>query len=403
MLSLQANGRNAARQALISPGRAGEINRARLVQILYDMGPLSRAELARITGVSRAVIGTFVQSMIDTGLLAEGEPRSSGAAGGKPSRPLWFASDAPPIAAANLLPGSAEAALISAGGTVLVTSRHTFPTGAPDGTLATQALITALEELLGYHGRQPIGVGIAVNGMVDTDTGAIVRMALAPSLDGLAVGPIVSKALGLPVWIDHYPRVQAFGDRWFGQGRGHSNFASIYAGETLGLGIVIGGVVHRGPAGSGGEIGHTTVQVGGQLCRCGRTGCWETIASHRWLRAEAMRLGLPGASSITAGPLSRLAARGQPHAAELLDLYARNLSIGLVNLHQTMAPGLIILHGDTVAGGEALRSRIEAHVRSTILHHPAGPPQIAFTTLDDHAPLVGAAGLVLSYSLQTIA
>lgn len=403
MVLVRAEGPSAARQALISPGRAGEINRARLVQILYDMGPLSRAELARITGVSRAAIGTFVQGMIDQGLLTEGEPRPSGAAGGKPSRPLWFSPDAPPIAAANLLPGSVEAALISAGGTVLVTAQQTFPAGAPDGTVAAQALIAALRDLLGHHDRRPIGVGIAVSAMVDTDTGTIVRMALAPSLDGLAVGPIVSEAVGLPVWIDHYPRVQAFGDRWFGQGRGHGNFASIYAGETLGLGIVIGGVVHRGPAGSGGEIGHATVQVGGQRCRCGRTGCWETIASHRWLQAEAMRFGLPGASSITAGPLSRLAARGHPHAAALLDLYARNLSIGLVNLHQSMAPGLIIMHGDSVAGGEALRSRIEAHVRENVLQHPAGPPQIAFTPLDDHAPLVGAAGLVLSYSLQTSA
>jgi predicted NBD/HSP70 family sugar kinase len=143
-----------------------------------------------------------------------------------------------------------------------------------------------------------------------------------------------------------------------------------------------------------------TVHMDGVVCRCGRTGCWETVATHSWLRAEAMRLGLTGATSMTAGPLVRLAARGDADASDLLDRYARNIAIGIANLHHIVAPGLFILHGDTVAGGELLRHRIEHHVHSALLPHPAGPPRIAFTTLHDDAALLGSAGLVLSYSLE---
>jgi predicted NBD/HSP70 family sugar kinase len=375
----------------------GEINRARLVQALYEMGPLSRAELARLTGYSRATIGTVAAGLIESGLLAEGPSRPSSAAGGKPSRPLWFAPGAPPIAACHLLPGSVEAALISAGGTLLRVARRTYPIDSKDGA---DAVLAALDEVLGDADPAPVGVGIAVGGMVDTDTGTIVQVALAPTLDGLPIGPIVADRFGLSTWIDLHPRVQALGDRWFGQGRGHGSFASLYTGETLGVGLVIGGVVHRGKAGSGGEIGHTTVQVDGIPCRCGRSGCWETIATLRWLQAEALRLGLPGGSSITAGPLARMAATGHDKAGRLLDRYAHNIAVGMANLHQTFAPGLFILHGDTVAGGEALRGRIEHHLHKAIPEHPAGPPQVAFTTLDDHATLLGAAGLVLSYSLD---
>ncbi|HVX46329.1 MAG TPA: ROK family protein [Mycobacteriales bacterium] len=377
-----------------------DVNRARIVQALYEMGPLSRADLARLTGFSRATIGTVVQGMLAAGILAEGETRPSSAAGGKPSRPLWFAPDARPIVAVHLLPGTIDAAVISAGGTIRSRVHREFDIRAPKGADALRAVVSALRELLADISSPPIGVGIAVSGMVDTDSGTIVKIALAPDLDGLAIGPLVAEEFDLPVWIDLHPRVQALGDRWFGQGRGHRTFASLYTGETLGIGLIIGGVVQRGVAGDGGEIGHMTVHMDGVVCRCGRTGCWETVATHSWLRAEAMRLGLTGAATMTAGPLVRLAARGDGDASDLLDRYARNIAIGIANLHHIVAPGLFILHGDTVAGGELLRHRIEHHVHTALLPHPAGPPRIAFTTLHDDAALLGSAGLVLSYSME---
>lgn len=384
---------------LISRGTAGEVNRARVLQALYDAGPLSRADLARLSGVTRAAIGRIVGDMLAEGILTEQDPLPSSAAGGKPSRPLWFARHAPPILAVHLLPDTIEAALIGAGGDI----QRTVRTGHDRSTGAATALITLLRQLLDHAHQPPIGIGIAVAGMVNTDTGTIVRVNLAPHVDGLALGPIVEDAISLPTWIDHHPRVQALGDRWFGPGRGHADFVSLYVAEAVGAGLVIGGTVHRGPAGAGGEVGHTTVQLGGSTCRCGRIGCWETIASHDWLRDQARRHGLPGAATLTAGPLASLAARGIPGAAQLLDAYAHNLAIGIANIHQTLAPELFILHGDATTGGEALRSRIEAHVRQMLPPHPAGPPHLTFSTLHDHATLLGAAGLVLSQTLQLTA
>jgi predicted NBD/HSP70 family sugar kinase len=386
--------------ALISPGMPGEVNRARVLRTLYERGPLSRAELARLTGVSRPAMSTIVRSLVEEGVLKEGNARPSGTVGGKPARPLWFSPEAPPILGACLLPGSVEAALVSANGSVLAISHRTFPADAADGTPATDSMLHVVGELMPAGAPRPMGVGIAVGGMVDTDTGTIVRMALSPGVDGLPLGSRVREAVGLPTWVDLDTRAQALGDRWFGQGRGCGTFASLYTGAALGVGLVTDGVVHRGRSGSGGEIGHTTVQVDGRPCWCGRTGCWETIATTTWLRDEAKRLGIPGASSISAGPLSELVNRAIPGAAELWDRYARNLSVGLVNLHQVFAPGLFILHGDTLAAGEAFRERIEHHLREAVPPHPAGPPRVVFTTLDDRASLLGAAGLVLSFSLR---
>ncbi|HUY52562.1 MAG TPA: ROK family transcriptional regulator [Streptosporangiaceae bacterium] len=385
---------------LISPAIAGEVNRARVLQALYDVGPLSRADLARLTGCTRATIGSIVQPMIDRNLLAEGVRQPSSSAGGKPARPLWFSPQSQPIAALHLLPGQIDAALVQAGGTIMETTSRGFDPQTRHPECVINAAVDCVEQIRQAGAPRPLGVGIAVGGMVDTDQGTIVQINLAPGLAGLPLGPLVAERTGLPTYLELHSRVQALGDRWFGQGRGLSNFASIYAGDALGVGLVLGGTVYRGSAGAGGEIGHTVVQAGGLECGCGQRGCWETIASHRWLRGEAVRLGLPSAPTMTTGRLARMVARGDKRASDLFDQYARNLAIGVANLQQIIAPGLFILHGEVVAGEEPLRSRIERNVREAVLHHPGGKPTIAFASLDDRATLLGAAGLVLSHSLQ---
>lgn len=389
----------AVRNGLISRDNAGVINRGRVLQALYDTGPLSRADLARLTGVTRAVIGRIVQDMIDEALLAELPAQSSSNSGGKPPRPLWFSVEAPPALTAHLLPESVEVGLVSAGGEVL--ERTQAPTaGATGGDSVTATLCRVLRSVLDKSNRAPLGIGIAVGGMVDTETGSIVRVNLAPELDGLELGPRVERESGLPVWLDQHPRAQALGDRWFGQGRGRSSFASLYVGEAIGAGLVIDGAVHRGRAGSGGEVGHTTVQLDGRECRCGRTGCWETIAAHDWLREQARALRLPGCDTIEAPALARLAAVGVDGAEELLDTYAHHIAAGLANLYQTFAPELFILHGPVAGGGEPLRSRIERHLLEGIPAHPAGPPQLTFSAAPRRATLLGAAGLVFSHALR---
>ncbi len=384
---------------LVSPETVGRVNRARVLQALYDIGPMSRADLARLAGVTRATIGSLVSPMIDRGLLVEGDPAPVDVTGGKPARPLSF-SRTGWLGAVHLLPGRIEAALVSADGAVLASAGDRFPAATHDADRVVNSVVSLLDQVLPADRGKMFGVGIAVGGMVDTDAGTIVAVNLAPGLAGLALGPRVSEKIGIPTYIDLHPRAQALGDRWFGQGRGMSSFASIYAAEAIGVGLVLNGTLHRGPAGAGGEIGHSIVQVGGMTCRCGQRGCWETIATSRWLREQAAQLQLPSAHTMTTGPLARLAARGHADAAKLLDSYAGNLAVGITNLQQILAPGLFILHGDVTAGGEQLRAAIERDVRAYVPAHPGGPARIAFAPPNDHATLLGAAALVLSHALE---
>jgi predicted NBD/HSP70 family sugar kinase len=236
--------------------------------------------------------------------------------------------------------------------------------------------------------------------MVDTDRGRIVAVNLAPLLAGFNVGPFLEGRFGLPAVVDHHPRALLVGDRWFGQGRGRRTFAAIYTGDVLGASLYLDGHLYRGPAGAGGEIGHTFVQVDGETCRCGRRGCWETIATTGWLQREASRLGLPGADAMTSAKLVKLIDKGTPGADELVDRYARNVAVGIANLQQIMAPGVYILHGDVAGGGRRLVDAIGAHLRALVPARPGGEIELLAGDLEDDAALRGAAGLVLSDLLQ---
>ncbi len=384
---------------MLSSSRAGEVNRARVLKTLYANGPLPRPELARLTGSTRATIGQIVQPFLDEGLLEEQDPLASGARGGKRARPVWFSGAGWPVGAVLMLPEGAQAAVVTAGGDVTSRASIRFRPTKSNHDLIAGRLTGLLREVTANAALPLRGIGIAVAGMVDTETGQIVRSDLAPGFNGLSVGPLIAETLGVPTYVDLQPRAQALGDMLFGAGRGESSFCSLYIGEGIGAGFIFDGALHRGARGAGGEVGHMIIDREGTLCECGLTGCWETVATTRWLREEATRRGLPKPKIIGAASLSALAPANRA-AATLLADYARNLAVGIANLQQILGIGLFIVHGDPVGGGEALRSAIEQHVRGQAFAHPGGEPSIVFADIDDYATLRGAASIVLSRSLD---
>jgi predicted NBD/HSP70 family sugar kinase len=234
-----------------------------------------------------------------------------------------------------------------------------------------------------------------VPGVCDTASGEVLVSAQMPNLVGSALAGAVGSRFGAPVFIDNDARAQALGEKWFGLGRGVATFASVQTGHGLGVGLVLGGAVFRGDRGATGELGHTAVIPDGDLCRCGLRGCWETIATLRWLRQEAARRRLRGASRMDSHLLAMQAATSEEAAALMAD-YAENLSVGLANVANLLNPRLIIVHGDVPGGGQALRTLVEEATRRRVLPYLRNDVEVALSPLDQRAGLLGAAGLVLS-------
>jgi predicted NBD/HSP70 family sugar kinase len=395
-MALHENGGEPAGIALVSSSSVGAINRGRVLQALYDNGPTSRVDLARMANVNRTTITGIVQPMIEQGLLIEGDARKPTAQGGKPARPLYFNPKAPMLGAVLLLPGSIQTCLVTLTGGTFAHRDATFdPNGGVEDFLS--ALSGTLRETIAQADQPPFGIGIAAGGMIDSDAGVIVAVNLAPVLSGLPLVAALREEFSPRIVIDHHPRALLVGDRWFGQGRRLQNFASIYTGEVLGGAFYLGGKVYRGLAGSGGELGHTVVQLDGLRCNCGKRGCWETIGTLTWLRAQAAESGLDDPAAINSARLSGLAAEGNAAAMDLLQLYARNIAIGIANLQQTLSLNTYILHGDAATGGKAMADLVRRHVETLVMMRPN--QEIAVVANgggEDHTALRGAAGLVVS-------
>lgn len=384
--------------SIVSASQIGESNKRRVLQTLFDRGPTSRAELARLSDTKRTTISGIVQPLIDGGLLVEEAP--SGKRGvGKPARPLWFSPVAAPVCAVNLMPGRIQTAMVSLVGETYGLQRAAFDQSGLGRQHYVDALNTCISRSLSQAHAAPLGIGIAVGGMVDPSTGSIVKMNLAPELAGLDLANRLEKTFGLTTIIDHHPRAILLGERWFGVGRGLKEFAVIYADEVLGCSLYLNGQPFVGPHGSGGELGHMVVDVEGAVCTCGKRGCWETIATLPWLRTRAKALGLADAETLDLADLSARA-ETDPNAAGLLEEYARNLSVGIANLQTLLMPCSYVIFGNAARASGRLLDRIRHHVQALSPAHPSAEIDIRFGRDQEVTTLRGAAGLIIAEKLR---
>jgi predicted NBD/HSP70 family sugar kinase len=378
--------------SLLSPRRVGDLNRSRVLRALADHGPLSRSDLARAAGVTRATMGTIVQGLIDSGLLEEHAAVLDGAIG-KPARPVWFATDAGLAVAASITVDGVSACLVDAVGDVR--SHATVPIKDPESERGVADAVAKAVKQVRAEG-EPVGVGVAVPGVCDTQRGEVLGSGQIPGARGRRIFDTLTETTGLPVFVDNDSRAQALAERWFGAGRGRDTFASLQTGNGLGVGLVLDGVIVRSRNGTAGEVGHTCVVIDGDRCTCGLRGCWETIATVPWLRRAARVDRLPGAHAMTCQRLTVLA-EDNKEAAALLDQYAAHLSIGIANLNQILSLETFIVHGDVVGGGEAFRARLERHARDRSLTRVS----IVYSELED-ATLLGAGAVVLSETFRLV-
>lgn len=367
----------------MSPTLVGDLNRSRVIQVLRDNGPRTRAELAKLAGVTRATMGGIADSLVQAGVLEELDAEPVSGRVGKPGRPLWFSRDAGLSVGVSVRPGIVESALVNLRGEVLSEFRCRV------GQDPTNKIVKAVQEVLPSR-RGTIGVGIAVPGAVDPATGEVLGSSQFPKLTGTGLASVVHRQTGLAVIVENDSRAQAIAEKWFGEGRGINDFVSVQTGEGLGVGLVLSRVLHRGV---NPEFGHARLVVDGERCPCGLRGCWETVATLRWLRAQAERRGLKDPAAVDAGVL---AASSDVKSRRLLDDYASGLALGLAAITSMLTPERIILHGDVTAGGEPFRALIEKQTRELVLEHMKPTVEIVFSELDQRAGVLGAASVVMS-------
>jgi glucokinase len=247
------------------------------------------------------------------------------------------------------------------------------------------------------------GIGVGSPGPLDPEIGYI-PFSANMNVKEFSLGPDLSSATRLPVFLNNDVKVGGYGEYWLGVARGFRNVLAAFVGTGIGGCVIINGTMIQGVTGNAGEIGHIHLKDAGPKCGCGRRGCMEALASRtaiaRRIR-KAMQKGLPTVlSSKLSGKNDRLKSKdlasafeaGDPVTIKEVKRAAKYLGLGLGSLINVLGPEIVVVGGGvTEALGSPYLEMVREAARSQILADPHGLVRIEAGALGDDAGLLGAA------------
>ena len=364
----------------------------------------TRSDLRRLTGMSRTAVVSRVTALAESGLLLLGE--ELGSTGGRPPGSLLFNTGAGVVLAAAVGRSRSQVAVFDLLGAELGTSSIDHEIGAgPDDVMPVVAEhLAAL--LAGPGAGSPVlGIGVSLPGTVDPERGVSVDSPVIGGWDDVDLAPYLAELgttpdLGAPIFVGNDADVLARSER-LGHAATYDNLIVVKASTGLGLGIIADGRVVSGHLGAAGEIGHTKVDAAqGRPCRCGDTGCLETVAAGWALIAQVAEAGHP-ADHIR--DLTARAVAGDPEAKQLLRESGRRLGEVLAVALNLLNPQAVVIGGDMAAAFDVYAAGVRESVYARASALATRDLQILPSTFGDRAGLVGCASMALDQVLSPAA
>jgi predicted NBD/HSP70 family sugar kinase len=236
-------------------------------------------------------------------------------------------------------------------------------------------------------------VGAGLPAPIDSRTRQLGAPSLLPGWVGLHIDDYLSEALGTPVVVENDANLGALAEHLWGAGRGLDSVAYLKLSEGVGAGLVLGGALFRGGlAGTAGEIGHTTVDEYGAVCRCGNRGCLETLVAAR----AVVRLLEPvlGPGLGIADVVDR-ARQGDAGCRRVLADTGRHVGVAVANLCNLLNPERVVIGGELAVAGELLLGPMREVVGRYGIPSAVATSEIVLGTLGADAHVLGAIALVL--------
>ena len=365
------------------PSAARDLNTARVVAVLRDLGPLTQAELVRRSGLARPTVAAIVKDLLDRRIVVERGPDRS-AVSGRPGALLAFDPRCATVAVVRLLPRSYEVWIADSDGRFLGHRRSGGRLGSPRVVDRVAVEIAALVAELAVP--SPSSVAILVVGRVDPRSALCTAAVL-----GARPVPVslLEERLGAAVTIVNPTAAAALGVARTGR---HSDALVIFLDRGIGAGLVCGGQVLVGVAGGAGELGHCRVAGAIDVCECGRTGCLETVAAGWYLQRRATQL--IGNRRRVPPTLAGWEALGDPGLDAVLTDAAGQLGLAASWLVNTLDPAIVLLGGTPFASGaDRFLGAFAASVREHVLR--SDRPELVIDFAPPTADLDGAAQAAL--------
>lgn len=382
------------------------LNKSIILNIIRLHGPISRAEIAKLTKLTPPTVTNIVGELLDSKLVVESDLGES--TGGRKPIMLRISSSAFYVIGVDAGAKRVKAVTATLDGNVVQQVVEKYQTTATvEEFLATvKKAVVKVKEATKAAAGSFLGIGVGMHGLVDPEQGLSI---FAPHLNlhDIPIKAFLEKELNLPVEIDNDVRALALAESWFGQGQGIANFIVVNVGTGVGAGIILDHQLYHGTSFTAGEMGHTTIDVNGPKCSCGNYGCVEALTAGPAIAKrvqQAIRLGKKSVleemvngnlEEITGELVYRSAQQGDAVAIEVLEDTGRFLGIGIANLINTLNPTRIILTGGVSRAGNFVLDSLKETVKARALSAPAKAVSIVISELGTNATAVGAFTLLL--------
>lgn len=375
------------------PATAGE-----MFALIRDRDADTRAELGKITGLSRSAVAARVTALTTLGLIIEAEDTQS--TGGRPPARLSFDVDAGIVLAAAIGRSRSQLGVFSLGGEFLASDTVDQEIGIGPDELMPQ-ITKRLEVLVDDADRTDhriLGVGLSIPGTADTARGCSLDSPIMHGWDGIPLAPFFADTTSAPVFLDNDANAMVLAERRDNRDR-FQNALLVKASTGLGAGIVAGGVLQRGSLGAAGEFGHTkTAAAAGVACRCGDSGCLEAIAGG-WALVRALQD--QGREVGHVRGVVELAVSGDPEARRLIRDSGRLIGEVLAGAVNLLNPEVLIVGGDMAKAYDIFVAGLRETVYGNATALATKALTIQPTTHGDLSGVIGSAAMVLDQVLST--
>jgi glucokinase-like ROK family protein len=381
-----------------------------VIRALRRQGRISRTEISKITGWSKAKASQEIRSLVNKGYLMEvGEGVSQG---GRKPRLLQINNQLGYIAGIDIGATSMDIALADVTGLILRRcSESTDVHLSPETVLArsNELLVEIIHEQDAVPA-QILGIGVGVPGPVDFARGVLVAPPLMPEWENFLIQDFFKKTFTSAfVVVDNDVNIMALGEQRAGDGTGVDHFIFIKIGTGIGAGIVSNGKIHRGSDGSAGDIGHICVDKEGPLCTCGNKGCLEAMAAGPAIASKAMEAARNGSSLplrqiresrggvVRPEDVNTACREGDQAALNIIRESGQMIGDVLASLVNFFNPSHIFIGGGIANFGNHLLVAIRRAVLQRSLPLATTHLSIKFSKMASNAGVVGAISLALDY------
>ncbi len=361
-------------------------------QILYLISrrPISRAELARETGLTQSAVGNIMNELLAENIVMEAGKQDDAAFGRKPIaitlNPSWGA-----VVCISIDHEGFEVGLTDLSGRISG-QKISLPCGDPEPDVLDEIAAAAETLIRQAQVSNVIGVGVIVPGPVDGEAGRILNPPGFPSWHNFSVREELERRLPYRVFVKHNAHALAKAEARFGAGIKYGSFALLMINSGIGLGLMLNHQIYTGAGGLGCEIGHTSVDINGRPCVCGSRGCLELYSSTSAVLYDAQRQR----PDITDWKdFVDKAWDGDSFCENLMDDQTRYLAHSIINLNNLLELDAVVIAGLGAYRGELLMGKMKNYVEKCVLSK--GTRNLCFekSSLAENA-LISAASTVVT-------